>query len=189
MIFPYDIPLKDLLTFFLFVDLVVMVVVGAYTFKTRHKRGKTEKLLEEIRDLLNQNPRECAENTANKSTKQTAKLTVKASQKEKIEAQPSTVDPKKIYYEVEESTEASKDGLSELDLVKNALKDTPVIKPLLKMPKHIDDLVKRSRGSENAPKQIEAAKDADQSTPPPPPPPPTPAQIESTKNNDQKESG
>jgi hypothetical protein len=213
MNFPYDVPLKDLLTLFLFVDLVVMVVVGIYTFKSRHKKGKTEQLLEEIRDAIRQNPNGCVEKLASKSNseltknadkemalerlqrrtpKEDAKIKEEAAEEKPPENKPekevsiSPIDRERIYYEIEESTEAHNDESSDLNLVKNALKDGPVIKPLLKMPKYIDELVNRSRQNESPTEQTEVATSA--STVPPPPPPPTPTQTASTKNNEQKES-
>jgi hypothetical protein len=198
--FPENIQLTDLLTFFLFIDLVVMAAVGIYTFKSRNKKGKTEQLLEEIRDTLRQNPHECAEKLTTKSKSELTKNVQKALKKvvetkeEAAEEKPSENKPKqevpispidreRIYYEIEESTEPSNDESSDLNLVKNALKDGPVIKPLLKMPKYIDELVNRSRQSEIPTEQTEVATSA-ASTVPPPPPPPTPTQT--AKNNEQQ---
>ena len=210
--FPQDIQLTDLLTFFLFIDLVVMAVVGIYTFKTRNKKGKTEQLLEEIRDLLRQNPNGCAEKLTTKSNSDLTENTEKEmvlerlqrrapkdvveikeeaaeekppENKPKKEVSISPIDRERIYYEIEESTEPSNDELSDLNLVKNALKDGPVITPLLKMPKYIDDLVNRSRQSESPIEQKEVVTSAE-STVPPPPPPPSPTQTASTKNNEQQ---
>jgi hypothetical protein len=211
MSFPYDPPLKDLLTLFLFVDLVVMVAVGIIAYKTRHKRGNVEQLLEQIRDLLRQGPGGCAETLTSKSaekkesTKSQEELVKEKLQainakteikKEVVEEKPpenkskqevsiSPIDRERIYYEIEESTEAPNDELSDLNLVKNALKDGPVIKPLLKMPKYIDELVNRTRQNESPTEQKEVATSA-ASTLPPPPPPPTPTQTTNTKNNEQQ---
>jgi hypothetical protein len=201
--FPQDIQLTDLLTFFLFIDLVVMAVVGTYMFKSRNKKGKTEQLLEEIRDILRQNPNGCAEKSISKSnselTKNAEKLPkeVVEIKEEAVEEKPPenkpkqevpilSIDRERIYYEIEESTETRNDESSDLNLVKNALKDGPVIKPLLKMPKYIDDLVNRSRQNENPTEQKEVARSA-ASTVPPPPPPPTPTQTTDAKNDKQKE--
>jgi hypothetical protein len=215
MSFPYDVPLKDLLTLFLFVDLIVMAAVGIIMYKTRHKKGKTEQLLEEIRDVLRQNPNGCAEKLAIKSNseltknaekemalerlqrrapKEVVEIKEEAAEEKPSENKPekevsiSPIDRERIYYEIEESTEARNDESTDLNLVKNALKDGPVIKPLLKMPKYIDDLVNRSRQNESPTEQTEVATSAE-STLPPPPPPPTPTQTANTKNNErQKES-
>lgn len=199
---PQNIQLTDLLTFFLFVDLVVMVAVGIYSFKTRNKKGKTEQLLEEIRDTLTQNPRGCIEKPTNKSNSdltknvQNALKKVVEIKKEDAEEKPAEKKPKqevpmsiereRIYYEIEESTEPCNDESSDLNLVKNALKDGPVMKPLLKMPKYIDELVNRSRQNENPTEQTEVATSA-ASTVPPPPPPPTPIQTANTKKDEQQE--
>ena len=198
--FPENIQLPDLLTFFLFIDLIVMAVVGIIMYKTRHKKGKTEQLLEEIRDALTQNPNGCSENLTNKSKTELAKNPSFAShgvwptdssepQKEVMEIKQeavkenppekkpnqqvpiSPIDRERIYYEIEESTEPSNDESSDLNLVKNALKQGAVIKPLLKMPKYIDEVVNRSRHSESSPEQKEVATTADSTVLPPPPPP------------------
>lgn len=209
MTFSTDISLQNLLTFFLFVDLVVMVVVGIYTVKSRHKKGKTEQLLEEIRDVLRQNPNGCAEKLTSKSNSDLTKNVQKALKKavqikeEAAEEKPPenkptkevtmpidqkqmSIDRERIYYEIEESTEACNNESSDFNLVKNALKDEPVIKPLLKMPKYIDELVNRSRQSKSPTDQKEVVTSAESTGPPPLPPPPTPTQTTNTKKSDQQ---
>jgi hypothetical protein len=194
--FPQDIQLTDLLTFFLFIDLVVMVVVGIYTFKSRHKKGTTEQLLEEIRDVLRQNPNGCAEKLTSKSAEKTEstksqeelvkeKLRAINAKTEPKQEVPMPIDRERIYYEIEESTEPNNDESSDLNLVKNALKDGPVIKPLLKMPKYIDELVNRSRQNESPTDQTEVATSSNSTVPPPPPP--TSTQTASTKKDEQQE--
>jgi hypothetical protein len=220
--FLYEVPLKDLLTFFLFVDLVVMFAVGIIMYKTRHKKGKTEQLLEEIRDTLRHNAQGCAEKPLSKSTsdltnnvknalKKVVEIKEEAAEEKppdnkvsgskiadesrlmrkdinqlaKKEVPTSPINQERIYYEIEESKDPSNDESSDLNLVKNALKDGPVIKPLLKMPKYIEDLVNKNRQSESQADQTEVAPSAE-STVLPPPPPLAPTQTANTKNNEQQ---
>lgn len=192
MSFPYDLPLKDLLTLFLFADLIVMAAVGIIAYKTRHKRGNVEQLLEQIRDLLRQGPGGYAEKLTSKTK------SVESPKEEAVEEKPSDNKPKKevpmpliererIYYEIEESMESSNDESSDLALVKNALKAGSVIKPLLKMPEYIEELVNKNRQKESPTDQTGVTTSGD-STLPPPPPPPTPTQTASSKKNEEKES-
>jgi hypothetical protein len=170
MSIPYDLPLKDLLTFFLFVDFIVMVIVGVILFKTRHKKGKTEQLLEEIRDLFKQNPYGCVEKASeHKKSMPTPEpveeLSREGENAKKLATAPST-DVEVSHYEVE-----AEDGLSELNLIKNALGVGS--RPLTKMPGAVENLLKKTRerkGPIETPGML--------MLPPPPPPRPTPGEEE-----------
>jgi hypothetical protein len=161
---PKEIALKDLLTFFLVVDFVVIALVGLYMIRVRRKGGTIEQLLEQIRDLLiSQKPRECAEESTQKT-------------EEKKES-TDPLDAEIIHHDTEEEEQTVE---TELQLVKKTLQTFP--KPLTKMSASIKEVLESNRNRTQPSKKNE--KDT-KPLPPPPPPPATQTQTESTKNNEQ----